>query len=99
MPGLFAQGLVVQGSVFLRKTSTTGTVDVAEAKIGAQLDCAGSTFDGNRDWALNGQRLQVSGGYIWRNIEVAQGQVYLASAHVGDLVDDRAGWPDGESQL
>ena len=47
--------------------------------------------------------MPVSHGFFERNVNVVAGQVDLASAHVGDLADDLAGWlkrgPSGEDRL
>jgi hypothetical protein len=46
LPGLFAQGMEVSSSVFLRNLTATGTVAVNSAKIGGQLDCTGANLNG-----------------------------------------------------
>jgi hypothetical protein len=49
LPGLFAQGAQIAGSLFADEVTAKGTVDVAGAKIGGQLSCAFATLDGGKD--------------------------------------------------
>lgn len=90
LPGLFAQGVVVTGSLFLSNATATGTVDVNSARIGGQLACEGATLNGDGGDALNGQSLIVTGGFLFRQVKAIADRVDLSSAHVGDLVDDTA---------
>ncbi len=91
---LNAQEVTIGAGLFLRNLIATGMVDVNGARISGELDCDGATFDGKSSFAFNGQRMQVKQGFLWRGIAKTAGQVSLASAHVGDLVDDLASWPD-----
>ncbi len=74
--------------------TATGTVEVNGAQITGQLDCERASFDGKGSDAVNAQRMVVKQGFFWRGVKQVHGQVYLASATVGDLVDDPASWPD-----
>jgi hypothetical protein len=96
---LNAQGVKVGGSLFLTNLTAIGTVDVNAAKIGGQLVCVGTKLDSAGGIALNTQRMVVNQGFIWRRVTITKGQTYLASAHVGDLVDDLPCWPTGDNQL
>lgn len=96
---LNAQGLDVRESLFLTSLTAIGTVDVNGATVGGQLACENIKLDGKGAMALNAQRMIVKSGLIWRGVRLTQGQVYLAAAHVGDLVDDRASWPIGAHEL
>jgi len=97
---LNAQGAQVTGSVFLNGTFTAeGEVSLSSATIGAQLACTGGRFAAARDAegnpvgdALVGQRMRVAGGFFFRKVTVESGRVNLASAEVGDLVDDPESW-------
>lgn len=90
LPGLFAQGVVMSGDLFLRDVTATGTVDVAGAQIGGQFACEGATLNSGGGKALNGQSLIVTGEFVFREVKAITGRVDLASAHVGDLADDAA---------
>jgi hypothetical protein len=69
-------------------------VDVTGAQITGQLDCVGASLDGKGGDALNAERLVVKQGFFWHSVKQTLGQVLLANAAVGDLVDDMASWPD-----
>jgi hypothetical protein len=92
LPGLFAQGAKVTGSMFLRGVTATGTVDVTGAQIGGQLVCTGATLDGGKGKALKGQSLRVEGQFLFREVKSVTGRVDLSSAEVRDLVDDAESW-------
>lgn len=82
LPGLFAQGAKVTGSVFLRGATVTGTVDVNGAQIGGQLDCDGATLDGTGGKALNAQGAKVTGSVFLRRATVT-GTVDVNVAQIG----------------
>lgn len=91
---LNAQGVTVGADLFLDNLTATGTVDVNGAQITGQLACTGASFDGKGGFAFLAQRARVEGEFIWRRIKRTKGTVHLAAAHVGDLADDLACWPD-----
>ena len=99
-PALMAQGMVVDGSVLLRKIIATAKVDISSAQITGQLDCEGASFDGQAkvpkivNVAFDARRTMVKQGFIWRNIKTIQGTIGVNSAHVGALVDDLVSWPE-----
>lgn len=99
LPGLWAQRLVVKGSLLLRSVAASGTVDVGGADIGGQLACSGATFDGKAGMALNAERLKVAHGFFWRQVKGITGLVILNGAQVSDLADDVASWPNGADQF
>lgn len=80
--GLFAQGVTVRGSLFLRNVSSKGKVDVNGAQIGGQLDCEGAALDGAGGLALNAQGAKVSGSVFLRRVKTT-GTVNLAIAQIG----------------
>lgn len=90
LPGLFAQGMAVTGSVFLRSLTATGTVDVNAAKIGGHLDCTGAVLKGAGGDALNAQGVETAQGLFLSNL-TATGTVNLAGAKIsGQLACDGA---------
>ncbi|MDP2740823.1 MAG: hypothetical protein Q8O82_19450 [Pseudorhodobacter sp.] len=86
LPGLFAQGARVTGSVFLRGVTATGTVEVNSAQIGGQLSCIGATLNGDKGMALNAQGAQVAGHVFLRRV-TATGTVDVNSAQIGGQLD------------
>lgn len=86
LPGLFAQGSKVTGSMFLRGVTATGTVAVNGAQIGGQLDCTGATLDGGKGEALNAQGAKVTGSMILDGV-TATGTVDVGGAQIGGQLD------------
>ena len=82
LPGLSAQGINVEGSVYLRNLIATGTVAVNAAKIGGQLDCTGARLDGAGGEALNAQGVEVGESLFLSNL-TATGTVGVNGARVG----------------
>lgn len=70
-----------------------GTVDLASARIGAQLNFKGACLNGKDGTALVAQRLTVAGELFCDGGFHAEGQVDLARAAIGNLVDERESWP------
>jgi hypothetical protein len=102
---LNAQGVEVGQDLSLRSVTATGTVDLAGARIGGQLNCEGATLNGGQDDegtaldALNALRLRVTESFLFRNVAKVQGLIDLTAAQVGDLVDDVDSWPDELNSL
>ena len=95
-PAFFAQNIVVCEGLVLLNVSTKGMVDVTGAKIGGELTCEGANFFNEGDVAFLCQRMQVTQGFIFRNLDkigISDRQIDLTAAHVGDLVDDIVSWP------
>ncbi len=98
---LNVQGARITGDVFLRDRAAhpfkaEGEVRLSGAQIGGQLDCATAEFSNPGGHAFAGHRMQVGAEFFWQSVRVHAGDIYLPSAHVGDLVDDLASWPDGD---
>ncbi|WP_127105493.1 hypothetical protein [Pararhodobacter zhoushanensis] len=97
---LNAHSVQVSGAVFLSDGfGAEGGVYLLGAAIGGQLSCNGSKFRNAKGSAFDGQRMAVNEGFYWREVAVDKGSVNLASARVGDLVDDLKSWPSGENRL
>ncbi|AZL60337.1 hypothetical protein EI545_16815 [Tabrizicola piscis] len=73
---------------------TEGEVHLSGADIAGQLDFAGAHLSNAGGHALFAPRMQVGAEFFWQDVTVAAGDVHIPSAHVGDLVDDLASWPD-----
>jgi hypothetical protein len=95
---LNAQAADVGASLFLTDLTAKGTVDVNGAKIGGQFACDKADL-GAGGMALNAQGMRVSQSFIFGGLKSLKGDIYLASAHVGDLVDHLASYPKGEGEL
>ncbi|MBI1418994.1 MAG: hypothetical protein GC146_17430 [Limimaricola sp.] len=84
LPGLNAQGARIAGSVFLRKGfHATGTVSLAGAEIGGQLDCAGGRFEVKEGDALNAQGARIPEAVFLSDGFHATGMVRLTGAEIG----------------
>ena len=82
LPGLFAQGMKVEGSVRLLRAKVKGTVVLTGAKIGGQVACVGATLDGQGAMALNAQGVETGEG-LFLNGVTATGTVDVAGAKIG----------------
>ncbi|EFO31103.1 putative membrane-associated oxidoreductase [Roseibium sp. TrichSKD4] len=87
-----AQGAKIASDVFLTDAISEGEVSFAGAEIDGRLACENAILAGNTGDALNAQRLVVKAGFFWREVDSVSGLIDLASAHVGDLVDDKESW-------
>ena len=102
-PALLADGLKVDGSVFLRNhfcasaDSEKVTVRLVNARIGGDLDCADGKFTNQSGPALHADAVHVSGSVVLRDNFRAVGRhdksgaVRLVSAQVGSALDFRKG--------
>ncbi len=97
LPGLFAQGMIVTGSVFLRNLTATDTVDVNSAVIGGQLSCKGATLDGKGQKALQAQSVKVTQHLVLINITATE-TVDVAGAEIGGHLDCTGATLDGKGQ-
>ncbi len=91
---LTARNMSVNGDVKLGGCIATGEVKLAGSQIAGDLSCAGATFQNANGHAFNGQRMRVDQSFIWKKVDNPQGKVSLNGAHVGELDDDPANWPD-----
>ncbi len=97
---LNAQGARIDGDVILTPQGphpfqAEGEVRFASAEITGQLDLTGARLAASGRPAFAAQRMQVGAEFFWQEVSVS-GTLHLPSAHVGDLVDDLASWPDGD---
>lgn len=96
-----AQSIKVVSSVFMSADDSEGEcakvfkaegrVDLAGAKIGGQLDCAGGVFRNNGNIALNAENIKVADGLYMRKGFDAEGAVYLLGAEIHGQLDCRGG--------
>ena len=92
-----AAALQVGGSVILANDFTaTGTVRLARATIGGDLDCRTGRFAGSDDEpvSLCLDRARIVGALYLAKQFTATGPVSLAGGRVGALHDDKPSWPD-----
>ena len=78
---LSADGLVVDGGMFLGKVQCTGEVRLAGAHIGGQLACIEAVFTNPTGDALSADGLVVDGDMFLTKVQCT-GQVRLAGAHI-----------------
>lgn len=86
LPGLFAQGLKVEGDIFLRDMTAKGTVILGGAQFGGQLDCEGAKLNGKGGEALNAQEARVAENVFLRGV-TAVGTVNVSGAEIGGQLD------------
>jgi len=84
VPGLTADGLHVNGDVFLISGfEARGEVRLLGAKIGGDLSCRGGQFHNEDAKALNADRLDVTGSVFLNADFEAHGEVRLLGAKIG----------------
>lgn len=88
---------VVRGSVSLNELTCIGEISMSGAEVGGQLSLDGARLEAGGGDAFVAQHLLVRGGFFWRSLATVTGAVDLASAHVGDLVDDPESWEQVKS--
>ena len=86
---LTADGLAVDGGLFLSSAEVTGEVSLLGARVGGQLDCEGATLSNPGARALTADGLAVDGGLFLSSAEVT-GEVWLLRARVRELDCDGA---------
>ncbi|WP_162197175.1 hypothetical protein [Loktanella sp. S4079] len=89
---LNAQGAEIDGDLFLRGANVEGAVRLSGARVGGQLSCKEARLRNAGGDALDMQRIVVSEGFYWQQVESVLGRVDLTSAHCADLADDAASW-------
>jgi hypothetical protein len=79
---LNADGLKVDGYLFLRRARVTGEVWLLGAHIGGQLACEQATFTNPDGTAITADGLKVDGHLLLRSARVT-GEARLLGAHIG----------------
>ena len=85
LPGVDADGAVVQGDVFLRCVTATDEVRFYSAKIGGNLFATGATFTGQPN-AFDAQGAELDGTLSLRDV-TATGSLWLSHARVGGSLE------------
>lgn len=81
LPGLFAQGAEWRGSLYLRRATILGTVDLHGATVHGQLSFANATLDGRGGKALNTQGARL-GSSLFLGAATVKGIVCVNGAHI-----------------
>lgn len=96
VPGIDADGLVTDGSVFLRDGfESQELIRLLGARIGGNLECTKGIFCPQGWRSITADGMQVIGALIFREISPPAQRVSLASASVGRLIDDGESWGEG----
>ena len=90
---LNADGLSVTESMQCDRLQADGAIRLVGASIGGQFSLRGAHLDGMGRLALNAQGLTVTEEMLCDMSFRADGQVKLAGAKIGRLVDARESWP------
>lgn len=88
---LSGEGITVKNALFLRGTIATGTIHVAHAQIGSDLDCTGAILGSESTYALNAAEISVKGNVFLRNGFISKSKVHLGRAQIGGDLDCRGG--------
>lgn len=99
-PGLIADRLKLDGSLFLREVRSKGSVRLGGAKIGGNLECHGGYFENNAGYALCLSGATIEGDVFCANGFHAIGEVSLGGASIGGNLGCSGGYfenKDGES--
>lgn len=81
LPGLMANGLNVQGSLFLRHSLFTGEVNLLGARVTGSVGCTGATFTPKGEIAISADRICVGGSLFLTNVTVT-GEMRLLGAQM-----------------
>ena len=90
---LDADRLTVSHDMFCDGLRTDGEVRLGGANIGGQLVFSGAHLDGGSGRALDAQGLTVTHEMFCDEGFCADGEVSLAGAMIGRLIDEKASWP------
>ena len=93
---LIADGLKVEGDVFLCEVIAKGEVRLLGATIGGNLDSSKGQFNNEKGQALTADGVKVGGGVFLKNI-MAEGEVRLRCATVGTSIECDGGQFKNES--
>ena len=69
-------------------------VDLSYARVGGQLTIVRAHLSAPSGNALMAQGMRVAGLFLFRDVEVAAGNVVLTGASAGGLADDTKSWPE-----
>ncbi|MBD8893550.1 hypothetical protein IG616_18540 [Labrenzia suaedae] len=94
LPGLYVQGIIVMGDVFLRRLINTGDVNLAGAEIGGQLIFTGAQLGSGDGRALNAQGVRVKSDLVLCDLK-SKGEVRLAGAEIVGQLDFTGAELDG----
>jgi len=86
MHSIRADGLSVNGQLFLIEVTVKGGVRLLGAIIGGQLACNKAIFENPRGYAFNADGISVNGGIIFNKV-TAKGEVRFLGAHIRGPLD------------
>jgi len=79
---LIAEGMAVNGGLFLRGAQVTGEVQLSGAQIGGPLACEGARFTNRNGAAFTAHEVTVKGDLYLRHAQV-NGKVQMIGAEIG----------------
>lgn len=85
LPGLQAERLEARGGVYLRGAMVNGEIDIAESRLGGNLECDGAVIRTTRGHALNAQAIELR-NLLLRGADL-RGGIALAGARIGGDLD------------
>ncbi len=93
---LQAVNFTVNGPARFDGSNIAGQVNLSGATITGDMTCKGTTFYAPNEEAFIARRMKVTQSFIWRKDTKATGAVILDGAHVAELDDNPASWPDAD---
>jgi hypothetical protein len=83
---IVADGLRVQGDVYLRRLNVRGEVRFLGARVGGDFDCSGATLTGEGD-ALSADKININGSVFLNEKFFSSGEVRFPNAQIGGVLD------------
>ncbi|KPX48165.1 MULTISPECIES: membrane-associated oxidoreductase [Pseudomonas syringae group] len=80
--GLDASRVLIEGRLFLIKTTSSGKININGAHISGHVSCSGAQLDGCGSWALSAENVLCGGNFQLRGGFSAKGGVNLMAAKV-----------------
>lgn len=96
LPGLNAERIETRGGIYLRGVDIGEAVNVAESRLGGNLECDGATFRGSSTYGLQAQSIEVRnvllrGARITSGVNLSGGQVRADLDCAGSVITSDAG--------
>ncbi len=84
---LSADGIIVKGGIFFRKSKARGEIRFINAKVEGGIEFDGSNFDNLGGIALNAHKLSTQGNLFLRNKFIATGSIILNASTINGELD------------
>lgn len=85
MPGLWADGLQVEGALFLRQCECAGEVRLTDVKVSGPFDCVSTVFMNKGEDAFSADGISVSGDLSLDRASITGGTRLIGANVIGNL--------------